>query len=90
MQAVTSPIAHHILAKKVIDVPPSDLEQNDVDDATTKTTSRRAQLSLQCKMCFVLTSNTDSSFSNQKHPLINQCKVCGKTFGSKRALTNHA
>ena len=44
MQAVTSPIAHHILAKKVIDVPPSDLEQNDVDDATTKTTSRRAQL----------------------------------------------
>ena len=57
MQAVTSPIAHHIHAKKVIDVPPSDLEQNDVDDATTKTTSRRAQLSLQCKMCFVLTSN---------------------------------
>ena len=35
MQAVTSPIAHHIQAKKVIDVPPSDLEQNDVDDATT-------------------------------------------------------
>ena len=44
MQAVTSPIAHHIRTKKFIDVPPSDLEQNDVDDATTKTTSRRAQL----------------------------------------------
>ena len=82
MQAVTSPIAHHIHAKKVIDVPPSDLEQNDVDDATTKTTSRRAQLSLQCKMCFVLTSNTDSSFSNQKHPLIS-AKFVGKLFGLK-------
>ena len=82
MQAVTSPIAHHIRTKKFIDVPPSDLEQNDVDDATTKTTSRRAQLSLQCKMCFVLTSNTDSSFSNQKHPLIS-AKFVGKLFGLK-------
>ena len=82
MQAVTSPIAHHIQVKKVIDVPPSDLEQNDVDDATTKTTSRRAQLSLQCKMCFVLTNNKDSSFSNQKHTLIS-AKFVGKLLGPK-------
>ena len=51
MQAVTSPIAHHIQAEKAIDVPPPDPEQNDVDVATTTTSSRRAPLSLQCSRC---------------------------------------
>ena len=52
MQAVTSPIANHIQAETAIDLPPPYPEQNDVDDATTKTFSRRAQLSLQCLRCF--------------------------------------
>ena len=97
VQADLSSVAHQTQAEKADDTLGSDREA-EPEQPTIETTHTPIQLNVDAKPWILPECNVQDVFCpdqqyrvqlKQPHSPPNQCNMCGKTFGSNRALANH-